>query len=887
MTDSPTADVAGTSSPATIKPIAELFRGEVVAMWATTFNLDLALFNEYLLRRLGDPPLNVVVLADQERVDAALAAIPPEQLASLGPVNRRWLLRGMRMGTGRFHPKSYLAVTARTARLLVGSGNLSTNGIDAGREVFTSFAAGTPVGDAAIGTWLDWMRRLVIAADDTALAERFTDLESRLPTSTGPAPVVPSPVWHNLDAPLGNRFCDTVLGATQRVDELIVTAPYFDETGAAIGTLADRLRPKHIRLYTTSTTNVDGAQLAARLAATDATVEVAGYVPDRFTHAKLVAAVTADRGWLLSGSANLSNAALRHPAGPGNVELAVIAELSAEQAASTFLPPEVAAEPQPLSVLAELRFDSGDEDAPEPSPVRLLNARLLKDGRVEAVTLPPADPAWRLANHDTIAPVSVTGSTATSTVPLDGPLIHVADADGVVLSNRVVVDDPDALRRILQVGDRTGTGRPAELNSTDLDTPLGRALAHLHQHAVMDVSEQAGTGGGGDVTRDEVDGGDVDDSLWDRLERDKLGRDPRAGTYGRLSARAGERGGAAEPLVELLDAMRHRAPGDSVGDGRALLRLITDAGDEPGTRPGTRWSTTAKIRVRARNVLRRWAAAQTDPRLVWVDSLAPAGNVALVAAMFAELWVAQATPDAVAELTADDLDDLWARWFWPFVGTGQGDGWLDRVDGDDEKLKAVLAGDFTRNVTALCCLAIRPGGSRRERLVAWQPYLRAAFDRDLIDVDDDVIALLTAAGHPADHVVEDLLEALEFIDDALWCERTAAEFGLDYLALEAMAQGQTVSVRLDVGGVTTPLHDPRLPSLVVAVSRYRKTDAVAVYAADAEWRLVVSGGEPVMYLADLDAATRESAPTSPHDVASLAASNGVFADLLPADTQVA
>jgi hypothetical protein len=68
------------------------------------------LFNEYLLRRLGDPPLNVVILADRRCVDETLAAIPPERLDLVGPVNRRWLLRPFQLGTGRFHPKSYLVV---------------------------------------------------------------------------------------------------------------------------------------------------------------------------------------------------------------------------------------------------------------------------------------------------------------------------------------------------------------------------------------------------------------------------------------------------------------------------------------------------------------------------------------------------------------------------------------------------------------------------------------------------------------------------------------------------------------------------------------------------------------------------------------------------------
>ena len=47
-------------------------------------------------------------------------------------VNRRWLLRGAQLGAGRFHPKSYFAVTPTKATLLVGSGNLSTSGLDEG-----------------------------------------------------------------------------------------------------------------------------------------------------------------------------------------------------------------------------------------------------------------------------------------------------------------------------------------------------------------------------------------------------------------------------------------------------------------------------------------------------------------------------------------------------------------------------------------------------------------------------------------------------------------------------------------------------------------------------------------------------------------------------------
>lgn len=217
-----------------VSPISELFRTDRVALWATTYNMDLDLFNGYLLGRLGEPPLNVVVLADRDRLDATLDSLPPERVNSLGPVNRRWLLRGVRIGSGRFHPKSYLAVTGRSVELLVGSGNLSTNGLDAGREVFTVFRAGTPHGDAAIRSWLSWMRQIVSVLDDTMLAERFNDLEARIPRTESVSVVVDSPLWHNLKVALADQFCEQVLSGTERVDELIVTAPYYDETGDAL-----------------------------------------------------------------------------------------------------------------------------------------------------------------------------------------------------------------------------------------------------------------------------------------------------------------------------------------------------------------------------------------------------------------------------------------------------------------------------------------------------------------------------------------------------------------------------------------------------------------------------------------------------------------------------
>jgi hypothetical protein len=876
-----------------IRPIAEVFRGDCVALWATTFNVELNLFNEYLLRRLGDGPLNAVVLADQRRLDESLAAIPAERLDTLGPANRRWLLRSVQVGIGRFHPKSYLAVRPRSATLMVGSGNLSTSGIDAGREVFTSFTSGNQIGEAALATWRSWTRRLVGASGDTLLAERFADLEQRLPTPEGLAAVADSPLWHNLDQPLGPRFCDAVTSAAGDVEELIATAPFFDEEGEALGALVDRLRPKLLRLYTASTTSVAGPALLARLRSADCEVELFTYEPDRFTHAKLLGAVAGDRGWMLSGSANLSRAALTLPPGLANVELAVFAELGADDLRDVFLPPDVQALPCQLSELEDLTYDTNDAAA-QVVPVRLQRAILTAEGRVRIQSEPAPEEGWLLADHHRHSGFLLGLDGATTVEPVPGPLVRLQDSGGEALSNWVVLEDPEALARALAVTLSGGSSRPPELTGADLDTPLGRALLFLHRNLVMDASEiPTATAGGSGVGSGEAASSDADD-LWERLERETLGRDPRAGTYGRLLAARARTDVPTDPLVDLLDAMRARAlVGETrsgrTGGGSVLARLVREH-TENSDRPKVTWSTSARIRVRTRNVLRRWAAAQTDPRLAWVNPLAPLLNLRAVATIFVDLYLRAIDDDQPSELDESDLDDLWARWFMPILGAGQQDGWIDRAGLSAEELAEHVTDGFAEICSALCWLAIRPGPARRERIVQWQATLAVALDHGFLDDTRDsaeYASLIVGHDVAPSQLTTDFLEAIEFMDDQLWCGKTARELELDALELKAGPLEDRRSIKAVVRGVADPLHDPRLARLVVAVRAYRGIDAVAVYAADLDWRIIVEPAEPAYFLPSLGADALESAELSLEDLDQLAAGQRVLADLFPRPAEVA
>ena len=119
--------------------VAAHFRPGTAVFWATTYALDLKLFDQYLLRQLGGPPINAVVLVDHWRLGEMWNRVDPDEHYLARQANRVYLLRGVRLpGGGAFHPKTYLFGRRDGSTLLVGSGNLTRRGIDAGKEVFTS-----------------------------------------------------------------------------------------------------------------------------------------------------------------------------------------------------------------------------------------------------------------------------------------------------------------------------------------------------------------------------------------------------------------------------------------------------------------------------------------------------------------------------------------------------------------------------------------------------------------------------------------------------------------------------------------------------------------------------------------------------------------------------
>jgi hypothetical protein len=111
--------------------VAQTFRGHWSCFFATTYSVELELFDQYLFRRLGEPPLNATILSDFDALAHGIERLDAEQSGELQRANRDYLLRGVTAGSS-FHPKTYFFGNAKEGVLLVGSGNLTLRGIEEG-----------------------------------------------------------------------------------------------------------------------------------------------------------------------------------------------------------------------------------------------------------------------------------------------------------------------------------------------------------------------------------------------------------------------------------------------------------------------------------------------------------------------------------------------------------------------------------------------------------------------------------------------------------------------------------------------------------------------------------------------------------------------------------
>ena len=754
-------------------------------------------------------------------------------LPRLRRINRAYLLRPVAWHGRAFHSKTYLFGNEHGGVLLVGSGNADLRGLGAGHEVFAQFRSDEPAGAAAIATWRDWMSRLVQLLADPLVEARWADARNRLPWLRDLSASAGSPLVHNLDTSILDRFTADL---DPPVDELHVAAPYWDDHLRALGTLVERARPRQLHVYLGAGAQVDGKKLLAFVADRHLDATIWTYTEPRFVHAKLIAAISGSTAHVLSGSANLSYVALMAPPAEGNVEVGVLASHDADSARALFTPPGLGLRRLEVEEIASIAPDPRPEDTRP--PLRLLRCERLVDGHLSlAITPMPSTPV-RLRGLPAgepdvglmLAPSEGTAlyadlARARTVDPWEStaPLVQLVDERGVAVSNPVPVDDPEALAATLRGRDDTDRGALRELDSDELDSPVGRILEELQASCFFEPrrAKRKHTV----VVTQEEQGAESDTSFWQRLRQLDLDGVP----LGHRS-RFGRGHLASDPIFAQLHALLIHAP--YLPELKPIRPSPIDD-DEPVDPDAARrrWAMETRQRVRIFNVLRRWCRAVRDPELLALDPLLTTHNYRALLQALGELW--RGDGEGGRYFDEHHLHQLLATLVESLVGEqGTHKGALVVADAAarERMVEDLREHGAPAALAQLLFDVVRP--ERRDRvavILGWQPTLRRALELGVVEADNGLIG--------------DVLRwVAEYVDEDGWRRRVQERYGVDArFSNETLAKGY--DYELVIAGLTGLLSDPSAVRVVQEALRFRPAAGFLVVAQGEQDRISIRDGE--------------------------------------------
>lgn len=805
----------------------EFFVPRWTCLWATSYQFEPQFFEQFLFRRLGDPPLNVTLLLDADELAKTWATMAGGDQWRLQRVGRDYLVRGVKPGSGRFHAKTYFFANDRDGFLLVGSGNFTLRGLEQGHEVFSRFDSTDDQGLAVIRSWRDWMQELLEELDDDEVHRRWWHLRSKARWIMGPGgrsmfvSGAHASILSQLQADL-----------PASVDEVHALAPFMDQHAAALEELVTATRPRQLHLYVCHRLSVDGSALGQLLQRLDCDVKLWRFEPDHFVHAKLIGVIWGDEGRMLSGSANLSRAAMtvsRADAPWANVEAGVIVSASADAVRSTICPPELSLQPLSLDGVKALSYQQLVAATVRRYVIRF--ARRLADGRIEVAV----QPALSSENHalltdGTVRTLLAGDQTAEPLVVGDrAVLLWLEDEAGAQLSNVVALDDPRALAAWLQERKQT-VDKPRELDATDLDTPIGAMLERLHRTCIFDIDETAAVSNA-QRSLDSSGGEEADPAFWDRLVQEELAFDRRITSYQRFT------GGLPiheDEVLLLLREMLERTPTHRVPSGAS--EDLQEGTDEKNL--GKPWTPSQRLQVRLLHVLDRWSRATNDPRLRWVNPIAPVRNYTALLQAVATCWENAYLPEPKLLAVLQSL-------FESFITGEAVAGYLLSIHQADRE--AALGGlpDDARSVaSALVYVALRPGSKWLSHVFDWQTFLVPGIELGVFRADhgcDTAIERLAGLHLSLSAIDDRLLELADYVDHAHWCARIQTDLELDSVDFQPSPFSPPYNLALAVRGISDPLLDPRLVALVRRTFQYKRAPALVVMGPN--WRLSVADGE--------------------------------------------
>ncbi len=300
------------------------------AALVTTYNLYFPFLEELVLRQLRSLGCTyVVALADAAQVAADLAAATRRPHSA----GRRYALLPV-AAAGAFHPKIGLFLGPRSARVIVGSHNLTMSGFAANREVTNVIDVqgkqdreGAAAVQEALGFCQDWAEKL-----SPSLRRSLDDFAKFARLYQGPVPT-DRRVAIVGSRPNGASLWERVLPhMPSSADRITVVGPFFDGQLAFLQRLRDDLSPQEIvvGLDPDTVSFPREATLPPGMRLVDAAGLSSGEKRGGYLHAKAILIESGDERILISGSANPTFAAWLAPPQSRNAEMMVVRRLEAD-----------------------------------------------------------------------------------------------------------------------------------------------------------------------------------------------------------------------------------------------------------------------------------------------------------------------------------------------------------------------------------------------------------------------------------------------------------------------------------------------------------------------------------------------------------------------------
>ena len=330
------------------------------SVFATSFAVEFAAFEEIMLPQLSaGGATNVLLIGDGRMATMALSdgSALPEALG------REYVLHSPPVADGVFHPKVILQIGREGGRCFVSSANVTGSGLGGNVEVAVEIECGIEPGperEIVQAAWryvealvpaeagaaresVVWARERAQWLDEAGSAERLHVL--------GDGTALAFLARPGGAEGIGAAFADFFGG--EAVERLVVISPYWDEGLKAVSALERALQPERTSILL----DVDRHEFPADapMPAHRDIVDISGWQPSRFKHAKVVIAITQEYDHVLSGSANCTVAALGDEGFAGtNAEACIYRRLPRGTAtASLGMDGWLAAEPFPVSDLPE------------------------------------------------------------------------------------------------------------------------------------------------------------------------------------------------------------------------------------------------------------------------------------------------------------------------------------------------------------------------------------------------------------------------------------------------------------------------------------------------------------------------------------------------------